>query len=358
MPVVKNLREPSQLKPKPSDESALGFGQYFSDHMLLMDYHAGQGWHDARIVPYGPFSLDPAALVLHYGQEVFEGLKAYRGQGGGIYMFRPQANLERMNRSCERLCIPPLPLDQVLEDMYELVRTEADWVPRAPGTSLYVRPTIIATEACLGVKVSHEYLFFTIVGPVGAYYPEGFNPVKIYVEEKYVRAAPGGLGAAKTSANYAASLLAAEEAHAKGFTQVLWLDACDKKSIEEVGTMNIFFVIGDQIITAPLGGSILPGITRDSVIQLCRHWGLDVRERKLSIDEVVEAQKDGSLKEAFGSGTAAVISPVGSISYRGQTLTVGDGNTGELSQRLYDEITGIQLGTKPDPFDWVVKVCD
>lgn len=355
MELTKNLLDPSQLKAKPADENALGFGQYFSDHMLVMDYREGQGWHNPRIDPYGPLSLDPAAMVLHYGQEVFEGLKAYRGEGGGIYMFRPMANLERMNRSCARVCIPELPIDFIMEAMMELVRVEQDWIPRPEGTSLYIRPTVVATEPCLGVKVSDEYIFFIIVGPVGAYYPEGFNPVKIYVEEKYVRAAPGGLGEAKTSANYVASLLAAEEAHAAGFTQVLWLDACDKQTIEEVGTMNIFFVIGDEIITAPLGGSILPGVTRDSVIQLCKRWGLTVSERRLTINEVIKAQADGSLREAFGSGTAAVISPVGSISYKGETYDVGGGGAGELSQRLYDEITGIQLGRKEDPFGWVVK---
>lgn len=356
MTLSKNLLPADKLKAKPADETKLGFGRIFSDHMLLWDFKDGQGWHDARIAPYGPFVLDPAALIFHYGQEVFEGLKAYRGAQGGIYMFRPRANLERMNRSCQRLCIPNFSVDEALEYMLEFIRVEADWIPRVPGTSLYVRPTIIATEAALGVKVSSEYIFYIIVGPVGAYYPEGFNPVKIYVEEKYVRAAPGGTGEAKTSGNYACSLLAAEEAHAKGYTQVLWLDACDRKSIEEVGTMNIFFVIGDEIITAPLDGTILPGVTRDSVIQLCRHWGLKVSERRLTIDEIIAAQKAGTLKEAFGSGTAAVVSPVGSIAYRGQAYQVGDGGTGQLAQKLYDEITGIQLGTRPDPFGWVVKV--
>jgi branched-chain amino acid aminotransferase len=356
MELKKKLLPAESRKPKPADESKLGFGQIFCDHMFKMDYLADKGWHNPRITAYGPLSLDPAALVLHYGQEVFEGLKAYRGVDGGIYMFRPMANLERMNRSNRRLCIPELPLEECLEHLFELVRTEHEWVPTLEGTSLYVRPTVIATEACLGVKVSSEYLYYVIMGPVGAYYPEGFNPVKIYVEENYVRAAAGGIGEAKTMGNYAASLLAAEEAHAKGFTQVLWLDACDKKSIEEVGTMNMFFVIDGEVITSPLTGSILPGITRDSVITLCRHWGLPLSERKLTIDEVLEAQAAGKLEEAFGTGTAAVISPVGSIHYRGSDYTVGDGGTGELSQRLYDGLTGIQLGKQEDPFGWVVKV--
>lgn len=356
MQLTKTLLPKDQMKPKPADESNLGFGRIFSDHMFRWDYKSGQDWHNPRVVPYGPLVLDPAALIFHYGQEVFEGLKAYRGAQGGIYMFRPRANIERLNRSSARLCIPAVPVDQALEHLYEFIRVEQEWIPRTPGTSLYVRPTIIATEAALGVKVSGEYLYFIIVGPVGAYYPEGFSPVKIFVEEHYVRAAHGGTGEAKTSGNYACSLFAAEEAHAKGFTQVLWLDACDRKTIEEVGTSNIFFVIGDEIITAPLGGTILPGVTRDSVIQLCKHWGLNVKERRLTIDEVIAAQAAGTLKEAFGTGTAAVVSPVGAIAYQGQEYTVAQGGTGDLTKRLYDEIVGIQLGTRPDPFGWVVKV--
>ena len=356
MQITKTLASADQRKPKPQDETQLGFGRIFTDHLVRMDYNRDQGWHNPRIEPYANLSLDPAALVLHYAQEVFEGLKAYRAQGGGICMFRPQANVARMNASCRRVCIPEMPEDLVLEMLYELVRVEKDWVPSVPGTSLYVRPTVIATEACLGVKVSGEYIFYTIVGPVGAYYPEGFNPVSIYVEEKYVRAVAGGLGQAKTGANYVASLLAAEEAHAKGFTQVLWLDACDRKTIEEVGTMNMFFKIDGKVITAPLGGTILPGVTRDSVLALCKQWNVPTEQRRLTIDEVLDAQKSGRLQEAFGTGTAAVISPVGSISFKGETFTVGNGGTGELSQKLYDQLTGIQLGTQPDPFGWVVKV--
>lgn len=357
MELVKDLLHVDDRKPKPVDHGTLGFGRILSDHMFLMNYDEGQGWHSPRIKAYGPISLDPAALVLHYGQEVFEGLKAYISADGCVHMFRPSANIQRMNNSCKRLCIPELPQERVLEYMYELVRVERDWIPNSSGTSMYVRPTVIATDPFLGVAVGQQYLFYIIVGPVGAYYPEGFNPIKIYVEEKYVRAVAGGVGHVKTSGNYAASLLAAQEAHAKGFTQVLWLDACERKYVEEVGTMNIFFVIGDEVITPPLGGSILPGVTRDSVIQVCKHWGLNINERRISIDEVIEAQKSGQLKECFGTGTAAVISPVGSIHYTGQDYTVADGQTGELSQKLYDEITGIQLGAKPDPFGWVVEVC-
>lgn len=356
MEMRKELLPPDKLKAKPQDESALGFGKIFTDHMFVADYTEGQGWHDARIVPYGPFSLDPAALVLHYAQECFEGLKAYRGKDGSVYLFRPEGNAQRMINSCERICIAPPPQELFLEGTKELVKTEKEWVPSSPGTSLYIRPTIIATEAMVGVKVSSTYLFYIIVGPVGAYFPQGFNPVSIYVEEKYIRAAPGGLGQAKVGANYAASLLAAREAQAKGFAQVLWLDACDKNTIEEVGTMNMCFVLGGEVVTAPLGGTILPGVTRDSVVKLCQQWGIKVSERRLTIDELIEAQKSGALEEAFGCGTAAVISPVGQFTYKGQDYQIADGNTGAVSKRLYDEIVGIQYAEKPDPFGWRVKV--
>lgn len=355
MVIEKKLLPEKERKIKP-EVSELVFGKYMSDHMFKLEYTAGKGWHSARIEPYGPLHLEPAALVFHYAQEAFEGLKAYRGQNGGVYMFRPGANVARMNSSCRRLCMPEIPEDVFLEGMLELVKIDQEWIPRGKDTSLYVRPTIIATEPTLGVKVSREYLFFIIVGPVGAYYPEGFNPVKIYVEEKYVRAAPGGLGAIKAGANYAASLLAAEEAHAKGYTQVLWLDAVSRKFMEEVGTMNMFFVVDNIVITAPLDGTILPGITRDSVITLCRHWGLTVEERYLSVDELLHAQKTGALTEAFGTGTAAVISPVASFALQGDTYAVGSGGTGPLAAKLYDEIIGIQLGARPDIFNWLVKV--
>lgn len=357
MALKKDLLHPSARKPKPKDESDLGFGRIFSDHMFKWDYVEGKGWHNPRVEPYAPLSLDPAALIFHYGQEVFEGLKAYRGADNGIYMFRPTENVKRFNRSCKRVCIPTVPEEEALEHLFEMVRVEQEWVPRREGASMYVRPTVIATEACLGVKVSKQYLYYIIVGPVGAYYPEGFNPTKMYVEERYVRAAAGGLGEAKTSANYVASLLAMEEAHAKGFTQVLWLDACDKKTIEEVGTSNFFARINDEIVTPPLGGSILPGVTRDSVIRLCKDWGLKVDERRITIDEVMAAQKDGSLQETFATGTAAVISPIGSLHYRGQDFSVAGGQTGGLARKLYDELIGIQYGTRPDKFGWVVKVC-
>ena len=342
----------AELKAKP-DESALGFGQIFTDHMFTMRYREGEGWHDARITKYQDFSLDPSAMVLHYGQAIFEGLKAYRGKDDQIHLFRPKANLERMNVSAERMCMAPFDIDDVLKAMKELIRIDKDWVPRTTGSTLYIRPTMVATEPGLGVRPAKEYLFFIILSPVGAYYPEGFDPVKIYVSDKYVRAVPGGVGHVKTAGNYAASIMAAVEAQKAGFTQVLWLDAIERKYIEEVGTMNIFFKIDGKLITPPLGGSILPGITRDSVMKLASDWGLDVEERPITIDEVIEANSSGHLEEVFGSGTAAVVSPVGSLSYQGQTIDINGGETGELAQRLFDVLQDIQYGNVEDPNGWV-----
>jgi branched-chain amino acid aminotransferase len=344
------------LKTKPVDESKLGFGDLFTDHMFLMDYEKGKGWMNARVEPYHSLSLDPAAMVLHYGQEVFEGLKAYRGRDGSLYLFRPRDNFVRMNRSALRVCMPEVDPDFGVEALRKLILLDKDWVPKNRGASLYIRPTMIAVEPHLGVRPAHSYLFYIIIGPVGAYYKEGLDPVKIYVEDKYIRAALGGLGEAKTVANYAASLLAAEEAKQKGFTQVLWLDARERKFVEEVGTMNMFFVIGNEVITAPLTGSILPGITRDSVIQIVKKWGMRISERSLSIDEVVEAAKNGTLQEAFGTGTAAVISPVGQITYKGADYIVAGGKMGDLSMKLYNEIMAIQYGEKDDPFGWRMKI--
>lgn len=347
---------PEDRKPKPQDEGHLGFGDIFTDHMFLMEWEPGKGWHDPRIEAYGPIALDPAAMVLHYGQEVFEGLKAYRGKDGDIRLFRARDNFLRMNRSARRLCMPELDVDFALKALEELIRLDQEWVPHNVGTSLYIRPTMLATEPHLGVRPSRNYLYYVIIGPVGAYYKEGLNPVKIYVEDFYVRAAVGGTGEAKTSGNYAASLLAAEEAKKKGFTQVLWLDAAEHRYVEEVGTMNMFFVIDQEVITAPLNGSILPGITRASAIQLLKDWQVPVSERALSIDEVITAARDGRLKEAFGTGTAAVISPVGQITLKGEDFVVADGRMGPLSQRLYDEIVAIQYGERPDPHGWVTRI--
>ncbi len=349
-------REPGQLKPKPVDEAHLGFGTIFTDHMFVMDYQEGRGWFDPRVVPYQNLSLDPAAMVLHYGQEVFEGLKAYRGKGGEIYLFRAEDNFRRMNRSADRLCMPHVDIDLVMEGLKELIILDQDWVPRTKGTSLYIRPTMLATEPHLGVRPSKTYIFYIIIGPVAAYYKEGLNPVKIWVETEFVRAAPGGTGEAKTSGNYAASLLAAEKAKEKGFTQVLWLDAVERKYVEEVGTMNMFFVIDDEVITAPLTGTILPGITRDSVLHILKDWGAKVSERSLTIDEVISAAENGRLKEAFGTGTAAVISPVGQITYKGKDYVIAGGQMGELSEKLYNEIVALQYGEKEDPYGWVERI--
>ncbi|MBW2028239.1 MAG: branched-chain amino acid aminotransferase [Deltaproteobacteria bacterium] len=348
--------EKDQLKAKPEDDSKLGFGDIFTDHMFLMNYEEGKGWFDPRIEPYQDLCIDPAAMGLHYGQEIFEGLKAYRGRDGGIYLFRARENFKRLNRSAARVCMPAVDVEVAMKGMKQLVLLEQDWIPRSEGTSLYIRPTMLATEPHLGVRPADEYLFFIIVSPVGAYYKEGLNPVKIYVEDRYVRAAVGGTGETKTAGNYAASLLAAEEAKKKGFTQVLWLDAAERKYVEEVGTMNMFFRIGEEVITAPLTGSILPGITRDSVITLLRNWGIKVSERSLAIDEVIGAAEEGSLEEAFGTGTAAVISPVGQITYKDRDYIVAGGEMGDLSQRLYKEIVAIQYGEKDDPHGWRERI--
>jgi len=350
-----SLHKAETLKEKP-DQDNLGFGQYFTDHMFVMKWNREQGWHDAEITPYSDFNLDPAAMVFHYGQAIFEGLKAYRGQDGSILMFRPQDNLERLNKSAVRMCMPRIPVDKILQAMKGLVYLDRDWIPDSEGAALYLRPTMVATEAALGLRPSDEYLFFIIKSPVGAYYSEGFNPTRIYVEETYVRAVPGGVGEAKTAGNYAASVKALTEAQHKGYTQVLWLDAIEHKYIEEVGTSNIFFVINDELVTPPLGGTILAGITRDSVLQLARDWSITTDERRITIDEVIAAAKDGTLTEAFGAGTAAVISPVGEFCYKGKSIMVNNGKTGELSQRLFDGIQALQRGMMPDPHNWLVRV--
>jgi branched-chain amino acid aminotransferase len=342
-------------KEKPAADS-LGFGKYFTDHMLTVEYEAGKGWHNARIHPYQPILMDPAAKVFHYGQIVFEGLKAYRTEDGRVLLFRPQKNFERLNRSNERLSIPRLDENFMLESLLELVRLDKDWVPGAPGTSLYIRPFVIATEPALGLHPADRYLYMVIMSPSGMYYKEGIKPVKIYVEPEYVRAVRGGTGEAKTAGNYAASLRAQEKAEEKGFTQVLWLDGVERRYVEEVGSMNVFFKIGDTVVTPALNGSVLAGVTRDSVIQLLRHWGVKVEERLLPIDEVLAAARNGELVEAFGSGTAAVISPIGELSVGGETIAINGNETGELTSRLYDELTGIQFGRRPDPFGWTLEI--
>jgi len=343
------------LKTKPKD-AELGFGQIFTDHMFVADFQEEKGWYDPRIEPYGPLEMDPAAAVLHYAQAVFEGLKAFRGVDGKVRLFRPQKNIERLNNSARRMCIPPLDPDLALQSIVTLVGVEREWVPRTIGTSLYIRPTIVADEPFLGVRPAKSYIYFVILSPVGAYYPEGMAPVKIRVEEKYVRAVEGGLGSAKTGANYAASLMAAEEAKHAGYTQVLFLDGVHRKFIDEVGTMNIMVKIGDEVITPPVGGTVLAGVTRDSALSLMRTWGLKVSERPLTIDEVVAAHKGGALKEVWGTGTAAVISPVGELAYKNEKMVIHAGRIGELTQKLYDAIVGIQYGKAPDPDKWTVEV--
>ena len=345
-----------QLKKKPAQDN-LGFGIHFTDHMFLMKWDKQNGWHDAEICPFHDFQVNPAAMVFHYGQAIFEGMKAYKGDDGQIFLFRPRDNFERMNSSALRMCMPRLPVDKVLKSLRALIYLDRAWVPAGGGgATLYIRPTMIAMEPTLGVKASSLYTFYIIMCPVGAYYPEGFNPTKIYITDKYVRAVEGGVGNVKTAGNYAASLLASQEAKQAGYTQVLWLDACEHKYIEEVGTSNIFFRIRDRVITPPLHGSILGGITRDSVIKLLQDWGVSVEERRISIDEVVAASQDGSLREAFGTGTAAVISPVGELFYKEQEYIINKGETGELAHRLFEELQGIQYGRKEDPFKWTVRV--
>jgi branched-chain amino acid aminotransferase len=341
----------SQSRLESVDFDDLGFGRIFSDHMFQSTYRNG-AWNAPKILPYGPIEIAPSLCSLHYGQAIFDGLKAYRRSGGGISVFRPDKYWERFNRSGSRLCIPPVDRDLFMDAIVELCKIDSGWVPRNRGSSLYIRPFIFATDNFIGVHVSQSYLFMIITSPVGAYYQEGLNPVKLITSGPYARAVKGGLGEAKTLANYAASLLPAEEAQKKGFTQVLWLDAIEKKYVEEVGTMNIMFLIDGELVTPALEGSILSGITRDSVLQLARHWGVNVTERPIAIDEVMARAKDGSLQEVFGTGTAAVISPVGWISHSDEVVTINEGRIGVFSQRLYDEITGMQYGERPDLFGW------
>jgi len=348
--------ELTKPKAKPTDETKLGFGSIFTDHMFVMNYDEGQGWHDARIVPYGPIELDPSAMCLHYGQTVFEGMKAYRAKDGRVLLFRPEKNMARLNVSNERLCIPKIDEAFALKCIEKLVSIEKDWIPTAEGTSLYIRPFIFATDAHVGVHPGKHLMFMVICSPVGAYYPEGLNPVKIYVESKYVRAVRGGMGYAKTGGNYAASLKAQDEAEEQKYTQVLWLDGVERKYVEEVGTMNVFFVIGDEVVTPALQGSILPGVTRMSAIEILESWGLNVSERPIEIQEIYDAYQNGQLKEAFGTGTAAVISPIGQLKWDDHVMEINNGKIGEISQRLYDTLTGIQWGNIEDTMHWTVEV--
>lgn len=342
-------------KAKP-DFKSLGFGRHFTDHMFIMNYTDGKGWHDARIVPFGNISLSPAAMVFHYGQEMFEGMKAYKTADGKINLFRPNKNIERMNNTNDRMCIPRVNPDDALQAINDLVKLESDWIPTEKGTSLYIRPFIIATDPFLGVHASKTYMFIIILSPVGSYYAAGLNPVKICVEDKYVRAVRGGTGFAKVGGNYAASLIGQQNAENKGYAQVLWLDGIEHKYIDEVGAMNVFFVIDGEVITPELEGNILPGVTRDSAIAFLKAKGYKVTERRISINEVFEAAENGKLQEVFGTGTAAVISPVGKLDWNGRIAVINDEKIGEISQLLYDNITGIQYGRIKDEFGWAREV--
>lgn len=349
------ITESKQKKSRPED-SALGFGQVFTDHMFVMDYASDKGWHTPRIEPFADFSFSPAAMVFHYGQAIFEGLKAYKTEDGSIKLFRPRDNFKRLNRSAKGLCIPEIDIDFVMLALKKLIKLEEKWIPRTLGTSLYIRPTIVATDPFLGVRSSLTFKFFIILSSVGAYYSGGFSPVKIWVSKEHVRAVRGGVGEFKTAGNYAASLIASEKAKKEGYAQVLWLDAIEMKYIEEVGAMNIFFLIDDELVTPNLSGSILPGITRDSVIKLARKWGMNVSERKVSIEEIFKAHAAGSLKEVFGSGTAAVISPVGQIKYGDQIINVGGSEPGPVAVKFYNALTDMQYGKAADTENWIESV--
>ncbi len=342
-------------KKKPSADG-LGFGKIFTDHMFVMDYSTEKGWHDARIIPYGPFEIDPSCMTLHYGQAIFEGLKAYKGANGEILLYRPYDNMRRLNKSNDRLCIPQIDVDFAVDAIKELVMLEKDWIPDGDGTSLYIRPFIFGTDSALGVHPSKTYKFVVILSPVGSYYAGGLAPVKIWVENEFVRAVRGGMGFAKTAGNYAASLKAQEVAEKNGYSQVLWLDGVEQKYVEEVGAMNIFFKIDGEVVTPMLNGSILAGITRDSVIQVLKAYGYKVSEKKISIDEIHAAYKAGKLEEVFGTGTAAVISPVGELCYNGEKMVINNNEIGETSQFLYDTITGIQKGIVEDKLNFTITL--
>lgn len=343
-------------KAKPADESKLGFGKIFTDHMFVMDYAPDKGWHDARIVPYQPFPLDPACVIFHYAQEIFEGLKAYRTADNTIQLFRPDCNGQRMQDSADRMCIPKIPVEDFVQAVKTLVEVDKDWVPHSDGASLYIRPFVFATDVGMGVHASRNYTFCVICAPSGAYYAEGIDPVRIYVEDEYIRAAPGLTGFTKCGGNYAASLISQVKAHELGYEQTLWLDGVEHKYVEEVGSMNCFFKIDGTVYTAPTVGTVLPGVTRMSCIELLKHWGIPVSEERLPIADVMKASHDGKLEEVFGTGTAAVISPVGELRYEGDVAHINNGEIGEVTHKLYNTLTGIQWGKLPDELGWTVKV--
>lgn len=353
LPIQKVRTTAPKAKP---DQSNLGFCRHFTDHMFTMDYSPEKGWHDAKIIPYAPLSLAPSCAVFHYAQEVFEGLKAYRKEDGKVLLFRPEENGARLARSHERMAMPPIPVDDFVYYVKQLVAFDEDWIPTKPETSLYIRPFTIATDEVLGVHASKTYKFIIILSPVGAYYAGGFNPIKILVQDQYVRAVLGGTGEAKCGGNYAGSMIGQNLAISKGYSQICWLDGVEKKYLEEVGAMNIMFKIDGEIITAPTDGSILPGITRKSCIEILKSWGLKVSERRLSIDELVAAAEAGKLEEAFGTGTAAVITPVGLVGYKDKDYTMNNFEVGPITQKLYDTLTGIQWGKVADTFGWTTTI--
>ena len=342
-------------KQKP-DPDSLRFGTVFTDHMFVMDYDPENGWHDGKIVPYGPLALDPATVVFHYGQEMFEGLKAYKTKEGKVQLFRPDMNAKRTNNTNKRMCIPQIDEQMYIDAIKELVAVDKDWIPQKPDTALYIRPFIIGTDKFLGVAASNTYKFIIILSPVGPYYESGLAPTRIYVENEFVRSAPGGTGYAKIGGNYASAMIAEQKAHDMGYDQVLWLDAKEGKYVEEIGTSNAFFKIDGELYTAPLEGTILPGITRDSMITVMKDWGYKVNEVRFTIEDVFKAAEEGRLEEVFATGTAAVISPVGELYWNDRHIVINNNEIGELSQKLYDELYGIQTGEKADTRGWIVPV--
>jgi len=335
---------------------ALGFGQIFTDHVFEIDYSKELGWHNPTIRPLESMQMHPATSFIHYGQSIFEGLKAFKTVNDEIVLFRPEVHMQRLNNSARRICMPEIDVEFAVEALKELIAIDSDWIPANRGESLYVRPFMFGTEPALGVRASNDYKLVFLLSPVGAYYPEGFKPVRILVQDDYVRAVRKGLGECKTSANYAASLLAAQEAGKKGFTQVLWLDGVEQRYLEEVGTMNIFVHFKNEIATPKLSGSILPGVTRRSVIQILKEWGMNVTERAISIEEVTSAYDKGELVGLFGTGTAAIISSVGWLTYKDKNMSFNNGEAGELDLKLFNELTAIHRAEKEDIHNWLVKV--
>ena len=351
------IEKVDERKERP-DDSELGFGQTFTDHMFVMDYDEKDGWYDPRIIPYQSLEMEPAKATFHYGQTTFEGMKAYKNEKGEALLFRPEKNAKRFNNSNSRMCMPEMDPEIFVKAVKKAVEVDQDWIPTKEGTSLYIRPFAISDEVYLGLKAASKYKFMIIMSPVGAYYPQGLEPTRIYVETEYVRAVRGGTGSAKTGGNYASSLKAKHKAAQNGYDEVLWLDGVERKYVEEVGAMNVFFKMDGKVVTPSLEGSILAGITRDSVIKMLKNWGYEVEERKITIKELVNAYKEGKLEEAFGTGTAAVIAPIGELSYNDLDMEINNFEIGDLTQKLYDNLTGIQTGKLEDPYGWTEKVLD